>query len=130
MAAALTPSEVPTPHAALTQFLEHLANERRASPRTVEAYRAAGLSNLRFHGQHFGGSDTLAELGSLSAGDIRCSWPIAAAAITALGAFAFAVPLGGTELPSLPRPAARRPTLPRRWPWCAARRWSRRRHGR
>ena len=65
MAAALTP------HAALVAFLDHLANERRASPRTVEAYRAAGLSYLGFLGQHLGGAPTLAELGTLGAGDIR-----------------------------------------------------------
>ena len=33
-----------SPREALAAFLEHLANERRASPRTTEAYRAAGLS--------------------------------------------------------------------------------------
>jgi integrase/recombinase XerC len=60
-----------SPHAALVAFLEHLANERRASPRTIEAYRAAGLSYLSFLGQHFGGALALADLGSLSAGDIR-----------------------------------------------------------
>ena len=71
MAAVLTSAEVPGPHAALAQFLEHLANERRASPRTVEAYRAAGLNYLGFLGQHLGGAVSLADLGALSAGDIR-----------------------------------------------------------
>ncbi len=69
MAAELTPPN--TPHAALTAFLEHLANERRASPRTVEAYRAAGLSYLGFLQGHLGGELALADLGTLSAGDIR-----------------------------------------------------------
>jgi integrase/recombinase XerC len=71
MAAVLNPSEVPSPHAALIQFLGHLANERRASPRTVEAYRAAGISYLGFLGRHLGGAVSLADLGALSAGDIR-----------------------------------------------------------
>jgi integrase/recombinase XerC len=71
MAADLSGREALSPHAALVAFLEHLANERRASPRTVEAYRAAGLSYLGFLGRHFGGVLTLAELGTLSAGDVR-----------------------------------------------------------
>jgi integrase/recombinase XerC len=71
MAAALSPHETLSPHAALVAFLEHLANERRASPRTVEAYRAAGLSYLGFLAQHFGGALALTDLGTLSAGDIR-----------------------------------------------------------
>ena len=65
MAAALAPRE------ALAAFLEHLANERRASPRTVEAYQAAGLAYIAFLEQHLGGALTLADLGALSAGDIR-----------------------------------------------------------
>ncbi|HZZ90338.1 MAG TPA: tyrosine recombinase XerC [Caulobacteraceae bacterium] len=60
-----------SPREALAAFLEHLANERRASPRTIEAYRAAGLSYLAFLDQHFGGPLALPDLGTLSAGDIR-----------------------------------------------------------
>ena len=71
MAAALSPTQTLSPHGALVAFLDHLANERRASPRTVEAYRAAGLSYLGFLGQHFGSALALADLGTLSAGDIR-----------------------------------------------------------
>jgi len=71
MAAALNPTETLSPHGALAAFLDHLANERRASPRTVEAYRAAGLSYLGFLGQHLGGALALADLRTLSAGDIR-----------------------------------------------------------
>jgi integrase/recombinase XerC len=66
MAAAVT-----RPREALAAFLEHLAHERRASPRTVEAYRAAGSAYLGFLDQHLGGAVTLAGLGALSAGDIR-----------------------------------------------------------
>ena len=60
-----------SPREALAAFLEHLAQERRASPRTVEAYRAAGLAYLGFLEQHLGGAPTLAAMGDLNAGDIR-----------------------------------------------------------
>jgi integrase/recombinase XerC len=69
MAAALTAPA--TPREALAAFLEHMAHERRASPRTVEAYRAVGATYLGFLQQHLGGSATLTGLGALSAGDIR-----------------------------------------------------------
>jgi len=62
---------VTSPREALAAFLEHLAHERRASPRTVEAYRAAGIAYLTFLEHHLGGSLSLSDLGSLSAGDIR-----------------------------------------------------------
>ena len=60
-----------SPAAALAAFLEHLAHERRASPRTIDAYRAAGLAYLGFLQRHRGGELALADLGDLSAGDIR-----------------------------------------------------------
>jgi integrase/recombinase XerC len=60
-----------SPREALIAFLDHLANERRASPRTIEAYRAAGLSYIAFLERHFGGALALADLGTLSAGDVR-----------------------------------------------------------
>jgi integrase/recombinase XerC len=59
------------PREALAAFLEHMAHERRASPRTVEAYRAAGSTYIVFLERHLGGALTLADLGALSAGDIR-----------------------------------------------------------
>ena len=62
---------VTTPREALAAFLEHLANERRASPRTLEAYQAAGLQYLGFLEPHLGGALSLADLGNLSAGDVR-----------------------------------------------------------
>jgi integrase/recombinase XerC len=62
---------VATPHEALAAFIEHLAQERRASPRTVEAYQAAVLAYLRFLEQHLGGALTLADLGALAPSDIR-----------------------------------------------------------
>src|SRR5580698_9842100 len=71
MAADLIASEAKSPRGALIGFLDHLANERRASPRTIEAYRAAGLTYIAFLEQHLGGEVALADLGRLSAGDIR-----------------------------------------------------------
>ena len=56
---------------ALAAFLKHLGHERRASPRTLEAYGAAIRSYLAFLEQHFGGPVRLADLGGLGAGDIR-----------------------------------------------------------
>ena len=57
--------------AALAQWLEHLAKERRASPRTVEAYAFAGGRYLTFLEQHRGGALSLADMGSLAPAEIR-----------------------------------------------------------
>ncbi|HTX50674.1 MAG TPA: tyrosine recombinase XerC [Caulobacteraceae bacterium] len=62
---------VTAPREALAGFLEHLAHERRASPRTVEAYGAAVRGYLAFLENHLGGALALGDLGALSAGDIR-----------------------------------------------------------
>jgi integrase/recombinase XerC len=67
----VTPREALSPRDALWAFLEHLAHERRASPRTIDSYRATGLAYLAFLEGHFGGDLTLADLGALNAGDIR-----------------------------------------------------------
>jgi integrase/recombinase XerC len=56
---------------ALAAFLSHLANERRASPRTIEAYAANVRAYLSFLEQHRGGPLSLADLGGLTAGDVR-----------------------------------------------------------
>lgn len=56
---------------ALQAFLSHLAQERRASPRTVEAYTAAGTRYLAFLGQHRGEAISLAALGEVSAAELR-----------------------------------------------------------
>ncbi|MGH6957086.1 MAG: tyrosine recombinase XerC, partial [Caulobacteraceae bacterium] len=60
-----------TAREALAAFLDHLANERRASPRTAEAYQAAVLAYLAFLGRHLGGEPGLSDLANLSAADIR-----------------------------------------------------------
>jgi len=61
---------VTEPAEALARFLDHLAHERRASPRTVEAYAAAVRAYLAFLEQHLGGLQ-LADLAALSPADIR-----------------------------------------------------------
>ncbi len=52
-------------------WLEHLANERRASPRTLEAYGFATARYIAFLEKHRGEALTLAGLADVSAGDVR-----------------------------------------------------------
>jgi integrase/recombinase XerC len=56
---------------ALALWLEHLANERRSSPRTLEAYGFAARRYIDFLEQHQGEAVTLASLAQVSAGDVR-----------------------------------------------------------
>jgi integrase/recombinase XerC len=56
---------------ALALWLEHLAKERRASPRTVEAYAFAGGRYINFMEQHRGEALSLAAMGTLTAGEVR-----------------------------------------------------------
>ncbi|AYV46116.1 recombinase XerC [Caulobacter flavus] len=56
---------------ALSAWLAHLADERRASPRTVRAYGDNVLAYLNFIEGHNGGSLSLADLGAVSAADLR-----------------------------------------------------------
>jgi integrase/recombinase XerC len=65
MADPLTSSE------ALAAWLAHLAHERRASPRTLEAYGFAGRRYLAFLEQHRGESLSAGDLAGVSAGEIR-----------------------------------------------------------
>ncbi|MFI4975891.1 MAG: tyrosine recombinase XerC [Caulobacterales bacterium] len=60
-----------TAREALAAFLDHMANERRASPRTVEAYLAAVSAYISFLEQHRGESVRLADIGGVSAGEVR-----------------------------------------------------------
>jgi integrase/recombinase XerC len=63
--------DVRTAQDALAAFLDHLANERRSSPRTIEAYRAAVAGYLGFLDNHLGGTVGLTQLAALEAADIR-----------------------------------------------------------
>ena len=56
---------------ALRLWLEHLAKERRASPRTVEAYGFAAGRYIAFLEQYRGETLSLAAMGTLSAGEVR-----------------------------------------------------------
>jgi integrase/recombinase XerC len=56
---------------ALAQWLEHLAHERRASPRTLEAYGFAASRYIAFLEQHRGETITLDVLSALTAGEVR-----------------------------------------------------------
>ncbi|HEY5288675.1 MAG TPA: tyrosine recombinase XerC [Caulobacteraceae bacterium] len=56
---------------ALAAFLEYLAHERRASPRTCEAYEACVRAYLVFLERHLGDATSLSALGQVSAADLR-----------------------------------------------------------
>jgi integrase/recombinase XerC len=56
---------------ALALWLEHLAHERRSSPRTLEAYGFAARRYLAFLEQHRGEAISLSALGEVTAGEVR-----------------------------------------------------------
>jgi len=60
-----------TAREALALWLEHLAHERRSSPRTLEAYGFAAGRYIAFLEQHRGEAIALSTLGEVSAGEIR-----------------------------------------------------------
>ena len=60
-----------TARAALSDWLDHLALERRASPRTVRAYGDNVLAYLNFLERHNGETPGLAAMGQVSAADLR-----------------------------------------------------------
>jgi integrase/recombinase XerC len=65
MAARLTAAE------ARAAWLQHLAHERRASPRTLEAYGFAAARYIGFLEQHRGEALGAADLGAVTAGELR-----------------------------------------------------------
>jgi integrase/recombinase XerC len=70
MDAELDPARLPA-EAARRLWLEHLTHERRASPRTVEAYAFAAGRYLAFLQAHRGEALTTAALGTVSAAEMR-----------------------------------------------------------
>jgi integrase/recombinase XerC len=56
---------------ALAAWLDHLAHERRASPRTVRAYVDGVLAYLNFLERHRGEALSLGAMGDISAADVR-----------------------------------------------------------
>ncbi len=60
-----------TGHEALAAWLEHLAQERRSSPRTLEAYGFAGRRYLTFLEHYRGEPVSLKSLGGVAASEVR-----------------------------------------------------------
>ncbi len=60
-----------TARAALAAWLEHLAHERRASPRTVRAYGDNVVAYLNFMERHRGEAQSVADLGEVTAAELR-----------------------------------------------------------
>jgi integrase/recombinase XerC len=56
---------------ALAAWLEHLANERRSSPRTLEAYGFAARRYIAFLEQHRGEAIDVSALAEVTAGEVR-----------------------------------------------------------
>jgi len=57
--------------AEIEAWLRHLGDERRMSPKTVEAYRRDVLQFLGFLAEHLGGAPSLKELAALAPADVR-----------------------------------------------------------
>lgn len=55
----------------MAAWLEHLAHERRLSPRTLEAYGHIGRTWLAFLERHRGEPQSLSDLGTVSAAEVR-----------------------------------------------------------
>jgi integrase/recombinase XerC len=56
---------------ALTAWLDHLAHEKRASPRTVRAYGDNVLAYLNFLERHRGEPQSVSDMGGISAAELR-----------------------------------------------------------
>jgi len=57
--------------AEIGSWLRHLGDERRMSPKTVEAYRRDVLQFLAFLAEHLGGAPSLRDLAGLAPADVR-----------------------------------------------------------
>lgn len=71
MMTAKEPAESPPAAQALAAWLDHLAQERRFSPRTVEAYGRDVAAFLGFLANHLGGAPALSDLAALQPADLR-----------------------------------------------------------
>ena len=67
----LTASRRRSADEALAAWLEHLAHERRLAPNTLEAYGRIGRLYLAFLERHRGGPQRLADLGTVTAAEVR-----------------------------------------------------------
>src|ERR1700687_1586717 len=76
-ASAGTSGSGPTAHKAAAEtenWLTHLGDERRYSPKTLEAYRRDVRQFLEFLTQHFGGAPALKDLARLKPAAVRAFW--------------------------------------------------------
>ena len=71
MTSDLPSSVAPKVAAEIEGWLRHLGDERRMSPKTVEAYRRDVLQFLGFLAEHLGGAPSLKELAALAPADVR-----------------------------------------------------------
>jgi integrase/recombinase XerC len=71
MTSDLPSSIAPKVAAEIEGWLRHLGDERRMSPKTVEAYRRDVLQFLGFLAGHLGGAPSLKELAALAPADVR-----------------------------------------------------------
>jgi len=71
MTSDLPSSVAPKVAAEIEAWLRHLGDERRMSPKTVEAYRRDVLQFLGFLAGHLGGAPSLKELAALAPADVR-----------------------------------------------------------
>jgi hypothetical protein len=67
----LPPFVAPKVAAEIESWLRHLGDERRFSPKTLEAYRRDVLQFLAFLAEHLGGAPSLKELAALAPADVR-----------------------------------------------------------
>jgi integrase/recombinase XerC len=67
----MAPAEIVSAKGALEAWISYLAQERRASPRTLESYRHGVGAYLDFLGRHRGGALALQALADISAADVR-----------------------------------------------------------
>ncbi|HRD29876.1 MAG TPA: site-specific integrase, partial [Caulobacter sp.] len=56
---------------AMAAWLDHLANERRVSPRTIEAYLGAVSPYISFLEQHRGGALSAADMAGVTPAELR-----------------------------------------------------------
>jgi integrase/recombinase XerC len=70
MSAAMT-DVAPKVAAEVESWLRHLGDERRYSPKTIEAYRRDVLQFLAFLAEHLGGAPSLKALAALEPADVR-----------------------------------------------------------